>query len=117
MPSNLSRTAKSPTNFQTILLNHGRFERSTSYESASISIRAFWWRQFHLFARDDEIVNDANKWIYSKSDNNGSVIICLYVDDMLIFGSNISCVNETKKFLSSKFDMKDLGEADVILGI
>ena len=63
------------------------------------------------------IVNDADKCIYSKSDNNGYVIICLYVDDMLIFGSNISCVNETKKFLSSKFDMKDLGEAYAILGI
>ena len=36
---------------------------------------------------------------------------------MLIFGSNISCVKETKRFLSTKFDMKDLGEADVSLGI
>ena len=59
------------------------------------------------------IVNDADKCIYSKSDNNDYVIICLYVDDMLIFGSNISCLNEIKKFLSSKFDMKDLGEAGV----
>ena len=63
------------------------------------------------------IVNDADKCIYSKLDNNGYVIICLYIDDILIIGSNISCVNETKKFVSSKFDMKDLGEADVILGI
>jgi len=63
------------------------------------------------------VVNDADKCIYSKSDNSDYVIICLYVDDMLIFGSNISCVNEIKKFLPSKFDMKDLTEADVILGI
>ena len=48
------------------------------------------------------IVNNADKRIYSKSDNNDYVIICLYVDDMLIFDSNISCVNETKKFISSK---------------
>ena len=45
------------------------------------------------------------------------VIICLYVDDMLIFGPNVNVVNETKKFLFSKFEMKDLGEANVILGI
>ncbi|GJZ53319.1 retrovirus-related pol polyprotein from transposon TNT 1-94 [Tanacetum coccineum] len=45
------------------------------------------------------------------------VIICLYLDDMLILGTNISVVNETKTFLSSQFDMKDLGEVDVILGI
>ena len=36
---------------------------------------------------------------------------------MLIFGTNIDIVNETKAFLNSCFEMKDLGEADVILGI
>ncbi|KAL6334057.1 hypothetical protein AAG906_001813 [Vitis piasezkii] len=45
------------------------------------------------------------------------VVICLYVDDMLIFGTSLEIVYETKKFLGSKFDMKDLGEAEVILGI
>ena len=45
------------------------------------------------------------------------MIICLYVDDMLIFGPNVNVINETKNFLSSKFEMKDLGEADVILGV
>ncbi|GKB37637.1 zinc finger, CCHC-type containing protein, partial [Tanacetum coccineum] len=44
------------------------------------------------------------------------VIICLYVDDMLIFGIDQNQVDKTKKFLSSKFLMKDMGEADVILG-
>ncbi|XP_070050486.1 secreted RxLR effector protein 161-like [Nicotiana tomentosiformis] len=36
---------------------------------------------------------------------------------MLIFGPNVNVVNETKNFLSSKFEIKNLGEADVILGI
>ena len=45
------------------------------------------------------------------------MIICLYVDDMLIFGPNVNVINETKIFLSSKFEMKDLGEADVILRV
>lgn len=45
------------------------------------------------------------------------MIICLYVDDMLIFGTNLVVVEEAKCFLSSAFDMKDMGEADVILGI
>ena len=45
------------------------------------------------------------------------VVICLYVDDMLIFETNLEIVCETKKFLGSKFDMKDLREAKVILGI
>ena len=45
------------------------------------------------------------------------VTVCLYVDDMLIIGSNIEMIRITKQFLSSRFDMKDMGVADVILGI
>jgi len=40
-----------------------------------------------------------------------------YVDDILIFGSNMHFINYVKSFLSSNFDMKDLGPVDVILGI
>ena len=36
---------------------------------------------------------------------------------MLIFGTYLEEVEKTKCFLSSKFSMKDMGEADVILGI
>ena len=39
------------------------------------------------------------------------------MDDILIFGTNIDVINEVKSFLSKSFDMKDLGEADVILNI
>nr|KAJ0189301.1 hypothetical protein LSAT_V11C800397780 [Lactuca sativa] len=54
----------------------------------------------------------------SKFDTSGKgVMICLYVDDMLIFGTDLEEVDKTKKFLSSSFDMKDMGEAEVILGI
>ena len=45
------------------------------------------------------------------------VIVCLYVDDMLIVGTNVIGVNETKEYLSSVLKMKDLGEVDTILGI
>ena len=36
---------------------------------------------------------------------------------MLIFGTDLEQVEETKKFLSNNFEMKDMGGADVILGI
>ena len=47
----------------------------------------------------------------------GGVILCLYVDDILIFGSSLKVIEEVKKFLTNNFEMKDLGEADVILNI
>ncbi|GJU48249.1 zinc finger, CCHC-type containing protein [Tanacetum coccineum] len=59
-----------------------------------------------------------HKCVYSKFDSSDKgVIICLYVDDMLIFGTDHNQVDKTKKFLSSRFSMKDMGEVDVILGI
>nr|GEZ30424.1 zinc finger, CCHC-type [Tanacetum cinerariifolium] len=59
-----------------------------------------------------------DKCVYSKFDASGeAVIICLYVNDMLIFGTDQVQVDLTKEFLSSRFSMKDMGEADVILAI
>jgi hypothetical protein len=63
------------------------------------------------------VINGADKCIYSKFNNNESVVICLYVDDLLIFGTSLDVVHDTKRFLGSNFDMKDIGEANVILGI
>jgi hypothetical protein len=39
------------------------------------------------------------------------------VDDILPTSSDVSLLLETKRFLSSNFDMKDLGEASFIIGI
>jgi hypothetical protein len=45
------------------------------------------------------------------------VILCLYFDDILIFGTSLDVINEVKTFLCQSFDMKDLGKAGVILNI
>lgn len=45
------------------------------------------------------------------------LIISLCVDDMLILSPNLGTINETKRMLSSNFDLKDIGEEDVTLGI
>ncbi|GJS23268.1 zinc finger, CCHC-type containing protein [Tanacetum coccineum] len=64
------------------------------------------------------ILNQSDKCVYSKFDSSGKgVMHCLYVDDMLLFGTDQNQVDKTKKFLPSKFSMKDMGEADVILDI
>ena len=54
--------------------------------------------------------------MYIKDIANGYVIVCLYVDDMLIIGSNNDIIKATRRMLTSEFDRKVLGVADVILG-
>ena len=41
----------------------------------------------------------------------------LYVDDILLAGNDMEMIIATKRWLSSNFEMKDMGEADYILGI
>ncbi|GKA99401.1 zinc finger, CCHC-type containing protein [Tanacetum coccineum] len=75
-------------------------------------------KQWHQ--KFDEVVlssgfhlNQSDKCVYSKFDNSGKgVIICLYVDDMLIFGTDQNQVDKTKKFLCHRFSMKDMEEED-----
>ena len=55
--------------------------------------------------------------VYVKDTEHGYVIVCLYVDDMLIVGSDDKMITYTKNMLNSRFDMKYLGLDDVILGI
>ena len=62
-------------------------------------------------------INECDKCVYMKNTENGYVILCLYVDDMLIVGSNARMVKSTKDILNSRFDMKDMGEAGHILGM
>ena len=62
-------------------------------------------------------INECDKCVYVKNTEHGFVIICLFVDDILIMGSNNEVIKTTKEMFNNKFDTKDLGVADVILGI
>ena len=57
-------------------------------------------------------INECDKGVYVKDTKLGYVIVCLYVDDMLIVNSD-----DNENMLNSRFDMKDLGLTDVLLGI
>jgi hypothetical protein len=57
------------------------------------------------------------RYIYAKFKNEKFIFLVLYVDDILLATSDVNLLLETKGFLSSHFDMKDLGEASYVLGI
>ena len=61
--------------------------------------------------------NEEDNCIYAKFRNGKFIFLILYVDDILLASSDVGLLLETKKFLSSNFDMKDLGEASFVLGI
>jgi hypothetical protein len=56
-------------------------------------------------------------FIYYKEEGGHFIYVAMYVDDMLLIGNNMDAINKVKKQLSSKFDIKDLGEMNFILGM
>ena len=60
---------------------------------------------------------DEDHCVYSKSSGSKFVIMTLYVDDILIAGNNVEYLKDIKSWLSSNFEMKDMGNAVYILGV
>ena len=55
--------------------------------------------------------------VYVKRSKGSFIILSLYVDDILLAGNDMEMIIATKGWLSSNFEMKDMGEADYILGV
>ena len=77
-----------------------------------------WHEKFDsVMIKNEFTINEYDKCIYTKTVGDACITVCLYVDGMLILGTNIEVIKSTKRMLYNNFDMKDLGVANVILGI
>ncbi len=63
------------------------------------------------------VQSQADVCIYVKDKGGEKTIIALYVDDLLIACSNDDSLQQVKKELANRFNMKDLGPAKFILGL
>ena len=55
--------------------------------------------------------------VYKRHQDKVVMILVLYVDDILLIGNDVGVMSSEKVWLSSQFDMKNLDEANFILGI
>jgi len=62
-------------------------------------------------------MTEGDHCIYTKVIGSYFVLLSLYVDDILIASNDKVTLVEVKAWLSSKFDMKDMGEASFVLGV
>jgi hypothetical protein len=58
--------------------------------------------------------NEEENCVYAMFKNEKFIFLILYVDDILLASSDVNLLLETKKFLSSNFDMKDLSDASFV---
>ena len=77
-----------------------------------------WHQKFNkVIVHFEFIIHEYDKCIYFKNFGNEYIILCLYVDDILILRTSHNAIQRVKDYLSQNFDMKDLGPADMILGM
>ena len=61
--------------------------------------------------------NTIDQCIYLKVSESMVIFLILYVNDTLLATNDLGLLHETKKFLSSNFKMKDMGEENYVIGI
>ena len=77
-----------------------------------------WYKKFDSFMSSHSFTRcQADHCCYFKKIENNFIILLLYVDDMLVAGSNMQEIVNLKLKLSKQFEMKDLGAAKQILGM
>ncbi|KAG7536932.1 Integrase catalytic core [Arabidopsis suecica] len=60
--------------------------------------------------------SESDHTLFTLQSPQGIVVVLIYVDDLIISGDNKEGINNTKTFLKSTFDIKDLGELKYFLG-
>jgi hypothetical protein len=78
-----------------------------------------WYLKFDMFMTEQGYSRcHSDRCVYFKKIENGKfIILLLYVDALLVAGTNMQDINVLKKKLANSFAMKDLGTAKKILGM
>ena len=56
-------------------------------------------------------------YVYKLNRDKSVIFIVLYVNDILLMGDNVKLLTKIKNWLAIQFKMKDLGNANYVLGI
>lgn len=76
------------------------------------------WNMLHEhFAQDGFVQSLADPCVYVKTTESGHVVAIVWVDDIIIAGSNTDVLKEANDSLMVRFKMKDLGVLTWFLGI
>ena len=77
-----------------------------------------WYAKMESFLIDTRFSRcHSNPNVYTKKLGSHIIIIFLYVDDLILTGSDSKLLNHVKRSLNKKFEMADLGFLHYFLGL
>src|SRR5262249_42898377 len=77
-----------------------------------------WYRKIDDFFRANGFRrSESEHTLYIKAGKTETLLVSLYVDDLLVTGSNLESVIQFKKQMEKFFEMTDLGEMKFFLGM
>jgi hypothetical protein len=77
-----------------------------------------WFAKFSAtISRLGYSISSYDSALFIRRTDWGTILLLLYVDDMIITGDDIIGIQELKQFLSQHFEMKDLGPLSYFLGL
>ena len=77
-----------------------------------------WFAKFNsTIFRLDYTASPYDSALFLRRIDKGTILLLLYVDDMIITGDDLSGIQELKDFLNQQFEMKDLGYLSYFLGL
>ena len=59
----------------------------------------------------------SDHFVFYKNSSSGITLLIMYVDDIVITGSDSKCILSLKYFLHNQFHIKDLGMLKYFLGV
>jgi Reverse transcriptase (RNA-dependent DNA polymerase) len=75
------------------------------------------WQFSHFLISHNFKISVTDSSLFTKHNSNGTTVVLVYVDDLIITGDNQIEINYVKNELKQKFDIKDLGKLKYFFGI
>eukprot|EP00253_Pinus_taeda_P005386 PITA_05386 len=77
-----------------------------------------WYAKMDTFLLESSFSRrHSNNTVYTKKVGKSLIILVLYVDDLILTGSDPNLINHVKSSLKKKFEMTDLGHLHYFLGL